>query len=283
MAAGFSSMMLVPLVSRDEPIGASQGDAFTEDDLRLAERVGVQISGAISSFELLERLRLSNQQLHALSARVVDMQEQDRRHIARELHDEVGQILTGLNIIMETCHEKLGDLVAPYLAPAQELVQDLMSRVRELSLDLRPSHLDDLGILPALRWHLKTYTSRTGVRVDLSHSGISKRFPPDVETAAYRIVQEALTNVARHAGVTKVVVKVRAYGGVMNIQVEDEGLGFNLDDLLTARFGLGISGMRERARSMGGHFSIDSSPGEGTRLTARLPLAVKSGPQESDG
>ena len=149
---------------------------------------------------------------------------------------------------------------------------DLMERVRELSLDLRPSHLDDLGLLPALRWHTKRYSSQTGVEVVLNQSGLSQRSPADVETAAYRIVQEGLTNVARHAAVNNVVVQVRADDGMLNIQVQDDGLGFDLDEVVAAGTGLGISGMRERAQSLGGRVTIESTPGGGTNLTATLPF-----------
>jgi len=274
---GFRSIMLAPLVSRDTPIGilsmcTSNVNAYTAEDLRLAERIAVQISGAISSFDLYERLLVSNQQLQALSARMVDAQEQERRQIAKELHDEIGQILTGLSIKLETCRENSGETAIPEISHSQELVLDLMERVRESSLDLRPSHLDDLGILPALRWHTKRYSSQTGVEVVLNQSGLSQRFPADVETAAYRIVQEGLTNVARHAAVNNVVVQVRADDGMLNIQVQDDGLGFDLDEVVAAGTGLGISGMRERAQSLGGRVTIESTPGGGTNLTAILPF-----------
>jgi signal transduction histidine kinase len=149
-----------------------------------------------------------------------------------------------------------------------------MDRVRQMSLDLRPAMLDDLGLLPALVWHFERYTTLTNVHVDFKHRGIDgQRFAPELETAAYRIAQEALTNVARHAGVDEVTVRVWADADTLGLQVEDRGTGFNPESVLAAETTSGLSGMYERAVLLGGRLDIESTPGAGACLTAEFPLA----------
>ena len=141
-----------------------------------------------------------------------------------------------------------------------------------LSLDLRPAMLDDLGLLPALVWLFERYTSQTNVKVQFAHDGLDGRLSPIVETAAFRIVQEALTNVARHSGVPSVDVRVWRDGGGLAVQVADLGHGFDVAAALAAGKSSGLSGMRERAAALGGTLEIESSKQAGTRLTAELPL-----------
>ncbi|MGH7819322.1 MAG: sensor histidine kinase, partial [Candidatus Binatia bacterium] len=155
---------------------------------------------------------------------------------------------------------------------ALRLAAELLARVRELSLDLRPAMLDDLGLVPALVWHLGLFEQRTNVRVTLEHAGLDARFDPKIETAAYRIIQEALTNVARHAGARESAVEVRAGGGCLRIQIDDCGRGFDVESALSSGTSGGLIGMRERAVALGGHFSVVSSADGGTRVSAELPL-----------
>jgi signal transduction histidine kinase len=156
---------------------------------------------------------------------------------------------------------------------AQALVNDLMARARKMSLDLRPATLDHLGLLSALLSHIKRYGAQTQVRVEFKHSGLEgRRFPAEVETASYRIVQEALTNVARHAETGEATVLIWADPHSLTIQIEDQGKGFDTKTALAADHTSGLAGMRERAALLGGHFSIESRPGEGTRLTAEFNI-----------
>jgi PAS domain S-box-containing protein len=219
------------------------------------------------------RLRLSRRRLRVLSRRLVEAQEAERRRIARELHDEVGQVLTGLKLSLEMADRRAagGDGAAAPLAEAKGLVNGLMARVRALSLDLRPTMLDDLGLLPALLWQFEQYAARTGVRVDFEHAGLERRFRPEVETAAYRIAQEALTNVARHAGVAEVRVRLWAKDDALLLQVEDQGAGFDLEAADSVGRSSGLSGMRERAALLGGRLTLASAPGSGTTLAVELP------------
>jgi signal transduction histidine kinase len=203
----------------------------------------------------------------------MEVQELERRNIALELHDEIGQVLTGLKLTLEVGSRVPAEDVQDTLSTARGLVNELMARVRNLSLDLRPAMLDDFGLLPTLLWHIEHYTAQTQVRVNFKHSGLEKRrFAPEVETAAYRVVQEALTNVARHAGVEEATVRVWTHQDTLSIQVEDGGRGFALESV-AGRETSGLAGMRERTTLLGGQLKIDSSVGSGTRLLAELSVA----------
>jgi PAS domain S-box-containing protein len=225
-----------------------------------------------SNAQLLEQVRAGSERLQSLSHRLVETQESERRQIARELHDEVGQLLTRLDLMLKLIARSSVERIPERLSEAQALVSELTMCVRELSLDLRPAMLDDLGLLPALLWHFARYTAQTGVRVSLEHTGLEQRFPADVETAAYRIVQEALTNVARHAGVSEATVRLWANSDRLHIQVEDQGAGFDPRAALAASVSSGLVGMRERATLAGGQLMIEAAPGSGAHLMVEFPL-----------
>ena len=236
--------------------------------------------------ELAERkrdemaLRASSQQLQDLSRRLVAIQEAERRHLARELHDEIGQMLTGLNLLLETGRAFSDRALVARLREAQAVVTDLTARVRTLSLDLRPSMLDDLGLLPALIWHFERYTAQTQVHVAFKHRGLDQSLDPLLATAAYRVVQEALTNVARYAQVAEVSVAVWIKHPRLVVSIEDQGRGFDLEAALAARQSSGLAGMHERVVLLGGQIMIDTMPGQGTRVLVELPL---SGPDSLEG
>ncbi|MBE0479802.1 MAG: PAS domain S-box protein [Dehalococcoidia bacterium] len=230
-----------------------------------------EIIGVIGAgLDITER-KQAESELRALSNRVVDAQETERRSIAHELHDQIGQSLTALKLSLERSLYGSGEDIQSASINALAVVNELMKRVRDLSLDLRPSMLDDLGLLPALLWLFERYTDQTQVRVEFEHAGLNMVFPPDISTAAYRIVQEALTNVARYAHVDEVMVRAWSDQEVLAVVVEDKGIGFDVREALSGR-SLGLSGMRERAFQTGGKLTIDSSPGKGVRLVAELPL-----------
>jgi PAS domain S-box-containing protein len=223
--------------------------------------------------EAEEALHDYTERLKFLSRRLMEVQETERRNIARELHDEIGQLLTGLKLTLEMATRSPGDGNRASVEQAHNLVNELMARARKLSLDLRPAMLDDLGLVPALLWHLEHYTAQTRVQVAFRHSGLEgRRFSPEVETAAYRIVQEALTNVARHAKVDEVSVRLLTSEAMLLIEVQDSGAGFDAERILTSSETSGLAGMRERAVLLGGRFKVESCPGGGTRLTAELAI-----------
>jgi PAS domain S-box-containing protein len=210
--------------------------------------------------------------LQALPSRLLEVQENERRHLARELHDEIGQLLTGLRLLLRLNGDSPTDALKARFEQARTIVDDLLGRVRRLSFDLRPADLDQLGLLPALLALLERYTAQTGVLVNFKHQGVERRFAPEVETGAYRIVQEALTNAARHAGVAGVTVRVWTDADRLNLQIEDQGRGFDPEVALKAPRSSGLFGMQERITLLGGRMSIESSPGAGTTITAELPL-----------
>jgi signal transduction histidine kinase len=242
--------------------------ARDELELRVAER-----TAALQ--QKIAEVNASQDRLRALSQRLVEVQESERRHLARELHDEIGQILTGLKLRLELCRRLPPEESAVTLIEAQGGVNDLMQRVREMSLNLRPAVLDDLGLLAALKWHAERYTAQTGVRVSLSETGLQgRRFAAPLETAAFRIVQEALTNTARHAGTTEVFVQVQVDAEKLILQIQDEGCGFDPEVVIVARVSNGVAGMSERALLLGGQLHVHSTPGAGTTIAAEFPLTT---------
>ena len=228
---------------------------------------------------LLEQVVAGEERLRAFSRRLVEVQEADRRFLALELHDEIGQLLTGIKMSQEQLGRN-GQAGKRPLKKAFKLVEDAMDRVQDLSLELRPAMLDHLGIVPTLRWYVKRYASRNGVEVKLSQTGVNRRFDPDLETAVYRIVQEGLTNVARHAKTDLATVQLRIIDNVLHLAVEDSGRGFDAETALDSPKSVGLVGMIERATSLGGELRIDSAPGHGTRLHATFPLNGNPGATE---
>jgi len=222
-----------------------------------------------ASRDTTERKRVE-EELRQLSHKLVQMQEEERRAVAAELHDQVGQSLTGLKLLLARAARSHSESISPLLEEANSVVSDLMTRVRNLSLDLRPAMLDDIGLLPALLWLFERYTSQTQVKVNFEHSGLNQPFPPATRTAIYRIVQEALTNVSRHAGVNEATVRAWVSSDSLSVQIEDLGKGFNPDEIGPASSGL--VGMQERAHLLGGKLTIETTPGAGTRVTAEFPL-----------
>lgn len=220
-------------------------------------------------------LQRSHEKLRALAAYLESVREEERARIAREMHDEIGQALTGIKLTLEASLRGRSNKVKVDLAQALGLANELIGRVRDLSLELRPAMLDDLGLLAALTWHFGRYTTQFKIKVDFKHAGLEgRRFEPELETAAYRIVQEALTNVARHAKVKQVEIVIGTDENMLRIRIKDLGIGFDPDSLLAGATG-GLSGMRERAIILGGRLTIDSAPGTGTLLMAELPLEMR--------
>lgn len=248
--------------------------AHDELEQRVKERTAeLSQANQLLTVQIAERQR-AEEELRRLSHRLVQVQEIERRNIARELHDEIGQLLTGLKLVIEMAARSPREQLAESFHRAQALVNDLMGRVRDLSLDLRPAMLDDLGLLHALLWQFERYTKQTAVRVEFSHRGIEgQRLPAEIETAAYRIIQEALTNVARYAAVNDVRVSVSADAESLAVQIVDHGVGFHPATVLAARASSELAGMRERAQLLGGTLSLESTPGQGAIISALLPLA----------
>ena len=279
---GLVASMAVPIVIGDDVEGLLYVDnlsarPFTERDEAVVTDVALHAAIAIQNARLFERVRSANDRLAALSRRLLEVQETERRNLARELHDEIGQLLTGLTLILDRCKRLPPDASIACVSEAQALTAELLSRVRNLSLDLRPAMLDDFGLLPALLWHFERCTASTGVKVAFSQRGLDgRRFPADIETAAFRIVQEALTNVARHSGAYEATVTITADDSVLKLEIEDRGVGFDPDTVFRDERSSGLMGLRERARLSNGWVTLRSVRGSGTRLTAELPAGSPS-------
>jgi len=274
---GMRSAMWLPLRGETGAVGAlglnwRRYSGGNMEQLPLLGQITDAIDLALAKMRLFEQVHAGHERLKVLSQRLIEVQEDERRHIARELHDEIGQQLTGVKLLLDTVQCAPAEVAAERLGEAGVAIGDLLGRVRNLSLDLRPAMLDDLGLLPALLWLFERYKGQTGVRVNFELTGLEQRVPGELETAAYRIVQEALTNVARHAGVSEVTVRAGRKAGMLRIQVVDHGVGFDCDAMMQAPESGGLAGMRERAVLRGGRMTVESTQGAGTRVTAEFPL-----------
>jgi PAS domain S-box-containing protein len=252
-------------------IHASQINLFMEPGVRAIVVTYRDITQGRRSEENLEEYAA---RLEDLSRRLVQAQETERRRIAQELHDETGQILTGLKLTLDVALRQIGAKEGcATLSRVAAMLETLQKQLRTVSVNLRPVVLDDLGLLPAILMLCNQYERDMSLRVRIVHDSISgRRFAPEVESTAYRIVQEGLTNIARHAGVNEATVTLWTNEEVLGIQMEDCGRGFVVESAESVARSSGLSGMRERVFLLGGEFTIDSSLGAGTRLTAELPL-----------
>jgi signal transduction histidine kinase len=210
-------------------------------------------------------------ELQALSLRLLRVQENERRDIARELHDQIGQMLTGLKLQLEAAALESQPHVRTRLEETLELANELLSRTRELTLQLRPRLLDDLGLQPALEWHLELFQRQTGITVEREFSLPPGRLPGELETTIFRVVQEALTNIARHSGGTSAHVTIMAADTHILAEITDRGRGFDVEGVRTQSNSLGLAGMAERVTLTGGKIEVVSSPGKGTRVHASFP------------
>ena len=228
----------------------------------------------------IHRQRLAETQnrhdLERLSARLVDAQEQERRNLARELHDEVGQALTAIKMSVGVALRTPGThpRASSALEEARSVAESTLQGVRDLSQLLHPSMLDDFGLPETLAAYLRSFSKRTGIRAQFSHDGGDDRMPPDVEVGLYRIVQEALTNVARHSGAVSCSVSLQRSNDVVELIVEDAGRGITVSGA-EARRGLGLMGMRERAQALNGRFALSNRPEGGTRIVVTLPIGPR--------
>lgn len=234
------------------------------EDVGLLTALSGPLSTALENARLYGLLEEKERQRAELLRAWLKGQEEERGRIARELHDEVGQALTGLILGLE-------ELPGEKALALKELARHTLAEVRRLALDLRPSILDHLGLEAALRRYVREFAERTGLEVDFSFH-LRRSLSPELETVVYRVVQEALTNVARHSGSSRAAVGVLEVEGEVRVFVEDEGRGF--DPKMVGLGHQGLVGMRERVELVGGKLLLESAPGEGTRVQVRLPLEV---------
>ncbi len=265
---GARSGLWVPLVARGRSIGVlaahdKLGDdvRFSDTDLRLAETFAPRAAVAV---DLSERIA------HDALRRVVEAQEVERRRLARELHDETGQALTSILLGLKGLEERLeGEQALEAARELRELVVSTLQDVRRLAVELRPTALDDFGLVAALERLTESFGKQTGIRVDFEAALPDERLPAELETALYRIVQECLTNVVKHAQATRVSVLLTSRDGIAKAVVEDDGRGFGSETVRDGGFGL--IGMRERLALLGGRLEIEANE-TGTTIAAEVPL-----------
>ena len=260
-------------------IGVLLGVMVARASVRHAESLE---SKAERHYQDVERAK---QELQQLSARLLEVEEEGRRKLSRELHDEIGQTLALLQI--EISHSLAAvppSAARRRLERAHELAEQTVQTVRNISLLLRPALLDDLGLVPALQFQLEDFLRRNAIACEFVEEGVSDHLPDVAKTCAYRVVQEALHNCEKHSGATKVKVVVRQLPDALWAEVEDNGRGFAGDGqgMPVANSGLGLLGMRERAAIAGGTLVIDSTPGRGARIALRIPLPVTPGAERVD-
>lgn len=247
---------------------------FSQDDLELLKGLAHQVTAAIANAKLFEQIKNSREQQRKLAKGLLEVQELERRHLARELHDDLGQVLTGLQFMLETSKRQAPPVQQKQIDEIQKSVGDVISKVREMSINLRPAMLDDAGLIPTLNWHFERYKKQTGISVRFRQERLTEHMPPDVEISTYRIIQEALTNTARHAQVEEVEVSLAVQDNVLEIIVSDQGRGFDPNLIFEART-TGLGGMRERAVLLGGNLAIQSIPNQGTKILAVIPISTR--------
>jgi two-component system, NarL family, sensor histidine kinase DevS len=266
---GMRSGLFVPMVVGDRPIGViaahnkrGRDPRFTDEDLRIAETFAARAAVAVDLADRVARDSLR---------RVVEGQELERRRLARELHDETGQALTSILLGLKRVEEaKTREDSRAAAGELREEIVKTLQAVRRLAVELRPKALDDFGLVPALERLAEAFGDSSGIEIDVEANLDESRLPAEVETALYRIAQEALTNVAKHAGAGHVSVVVTRRHGSVTVVVEDDGRGFGATGGDSG--GLGLVGMKERVGLLGGRLAIESTEGAGTTIVAEVPL-----------
>jgi len=258
-------------------IGSEEAEKFSADNLEIANEVASQLSIAIQHAHLFEQVQDAQKRLQALSVSLVKAQETERRRIARELHDEIGQAITALKISLQNL-QTVADVTdfKSQLEESIQITQLTLQQVRTLSLELRPSMLDDLGLVAALRWYLDRVSSRAGVPINFSvDSGLQKRLPAELETVCFRLVQEAVTNILRHARAAEIWVELRVEEESLYLSIQDDGIGFVVKEALEKSVNgasMGLLGMLERVHLVKGRLEFISNPGEGSCVSAQFSI-----------
>ncbi len=285
---GLRAFASVPLPSEDGILGvlnvaSREVRRFSTEDMRLLESIGGQIGAAIEKVRLHAEVRHKEELRGELLADVFTIQEEERRRIARELHDEISQVVASLNAGLEAAAAVLpagSERSLALLRKAQGQVITILDDIHKLIYELRPTVLDDMGLVPATRWLLDNTIVLPGVSVKFRSAGQERRLSPKMEITLFRVIQEAAGNIVRHAQPKNVILRLAFRKDTVAVHIADDGRGFNVDEAITSKDrprGLGLLGMRERVESIGGTFSIVSKPeGGGTKIDIEVPLAEES-------
>ncbi|HSV85095.1 MAG TPA: PAS domain S-box protein [Levilinea sp.] len=272
------SWLGIPLIAEGQAIGFcalehSRPAFFTDELVQWAEALTSQAAIAIQNAWLFEQVREGRERLQALSRRLVEVQESERRYISRELHDEAGQTLASLMMGLHLVEREAGDLpvIVEHCRQLKTIANNVMEDIHRLAIDLRPASLDHLGLIPALQQHVEKVSDLQKLTIEFHSNEQVERLSGEVETAIYRIVQEALTNIVRHASATRADVLLDWHRDKLIVIVEDNGIGFDPQEHPINH--LGTLGMRERADMLGGTLTIESTSGKGTTIYLEVPYA----------
>ena len=276
------SLVAVPLVSHEQAVGAlclAHSAAFSNYAVihTLARQLGIALENARLYEQVQEKELLRGELLE----RTVAAQEEERKRIARELHDDTGQTLTALGVGLGGVEEMVAQnpaLAQKQIAELKTMTMRAIDNLRQFIYDLRPSVLDDMGLTSAVRWFAEQYSERLGIQVDFQVIGVKRHLPSRVATVLFRIAQEGLNNVARHAHATHAKVQLEFAPTAVTLTIEDDGRGFDVDQVLDIhgdRRAWGLLGVQERVALVGGRSTIDSAPGRGTKLTVEIPIAAE--------
>ncbi len=273
-----TSLLAVPLIASEEPLGAlclAHREAFS--NYPVIHTLARQLSIAIENAQLYQQVQEKEMLRGRLLDRAVVAQEEERKRIARELHDETGQTLTALAVGLGAVEETVArnpDLAKRQMNELKILTMNAIENLRQFVSDLRPSVLDDMGLVSALRWYAQQHSARMGIPVEFEITGAKRRLPAQVETVLFRIAQECLTNIARHAHATCAQVALGFVDSTVTLAVSDNGCGFAVERVLSPpeQRAWGLLGIQERVALVGGKFRIDSAPGQGTRVAVEIPV-----------
>jgi PAS domain S-box-containing protein len=279
---GMRSIINVPLIFQGELIGtlnfgAEEPAAFSQEHLEIAEELAGQLAVAIQNAQLFNSVTEQREELRALAVRLEELEDEERRRFVQELHDSVGQNLSALSINLNFVGKLLppgtDTMVSDRLADCLTLVEETAERTRNLMAELRPTVLDDYGLMAALRWHVERFSERTELTTTLlPEQELKVKLPPTVETAIFRIAQEALTNIVKHAKASQVTLQVEEVEGGVRLVIADDGGGVDPKILRQpgGQLGWGLVTMRERAAAVGGHLSVNSELGKGTQVVLEV-------------
>jgi signal transduction histidine kinase len=288
-----TTMLALPLATGLETVGSlvlarpqTEERPLPIEELQLMAAIAHQLALSTENARLTWRAQRHEKLLADLLDQVVDAQEAERQRIARELHDATGQSLTAISLGLRGVGrfvEESAPTVAASLREIESYSTSALGELRRIIADLRPSQLDDLGLVAALRWYIQAFQARRGIEAEFVLHGEANRLPVEIETVLFRITQEALTNVAKHAQATRVIVSLEIQKGAVTVTISDNGEGFEAQSVLNGErphtSGWGLLGIRERTRLLGGRCTIDSTPGEGSRISVTIPLIHASATQ----
>ncbi len=278
------SLMHVPLSTKRCTLGSMcvatrEKNSFQKEDEELLTAIGSQIAVAIENARLYAEVQHKEHIRAVLYKKIVNAQEEERRRIARELHDDISQALTALIFSAEEGLELSNPReIKQRLQSMRDVIQNTLDGVHQIIFDLRPSMLDHLGLVPAMRWFAESHLGAKGVRVTIKQETPIKRLSPELETALFRVVQEAITNISRHSAARNVEVNIRLDQDELCVDVVDDGIGFEINSVTISPDsgrGLGLLGMEERLELLSGELTVEAAPGAGTKVFIRVPVNGK--------